>query len=170
MRAGTEISISLTGGEVMFHVVDDVSQLCYILSKLIEIQGYKTMQFDSAESYLEYFNSAEFIPPIAILSDYVMSGKTGLEMIKKVRKKLPYQKAVIISGTSCSESDATIHSYLCYSLAKPYSIEELSSLLEALIKCEQDCNLNFGAHIRCEYGLDHECPFYHDKGTVTPPA
>jgi YesN/AraC family two-component response regulator len=84
-----------------------------------------------------------------------MTGETGLELIKMVRKKLLNQKAVIVSAFHCSES------CWCHSLSKPYLVEELFSLLEALVKCEekhQSKSQTFQVH--CEFGLEHECPFY----------
>lgn len=107
----------------MFHVIDDIPELRDVLKELIVCSGHQSMQFDSAESYLEYFDSDDFVAPVAILSDYMMTGITGFQLIKQVRKELPYQKAVILSGTPCSEFHADIESHLCYSLTKPYRIE-----------------------------------------------
>jgi len=147
----------------MFHVVDDVPELREILGLLIESEGYKSMQFDSAESYMEYFNSPEYIAPIAILTDYMMPGKTGLQLIKVVRAKLPHQKAVIVSGTPCEVLGSTVDKYLCYSLDKPYKPEKLFALLEALINCDKHCLTDAaGFRKKCEYGLEHECPFHPD--------
>ncbi len=146
----------------MFHIVDDVPELRDVLKELVACSGHRSMQFDSAESYLEYFDSDDFVAPVAILSDYMMSGKTGLQLIREVRKRLPHQKAVIISGTPCSELHADIESHLCYSLTKPYRIDKLFFLLEALERCDQHCRPdsdNF-KQPRCHYGLAHECPFF----------
>ncbi|MDQ6970838.1 MAG: response regulator [Mariprofundus sp.] len=150
---------------MLFHIVDDLPELRDILSSLIASKGHDTKQFDSAESYLKYFNSAAFIAPVAILSDYMMTGKTGLQLIKAVREKSPYQKAVIVSGTPCSELDASIEAYLCYSLNKPYHMQELFDLLDVLIQCEQSCQRQTGrhtdfCHTDCSHGLDHPCPFH----------
>jgi len=149
----------------MFHIVDDMPELRDILSEIIASKGYKTMQFDSAESYLSYFNSIEYVAPIAILSDYIMDGQTGLQLIKKVREKRPHQKAVIISGTPGFEFNLNIDSYLCYSLNKPYKMKNLFSLLEALVQCDKHCQLNpvNALQARCKFGLEHACPFYPDK-------
>ncbi len=145
----------------MFHVIDDLPELRGVLKELIECAGYACMQFDSAESYLEYFNSPEFIAPVAILSDYLMAGKTGLELVKQVREKLPLQKAVIVSGSYDSELNATIGSYLCYSLTKPYDVKKLFSLLEVLLKCEKKYQSKPELlQSRCEFDLEHECPHY----------
>ncbi len=145
----------------MFHIVDDIPELRYVLRELLTCAGHESMQFDSAESYLEYFQSDAYSPPVAILTDYMMTGETGLQLIRKVRQKLPHQKAVIISGTPCSDFKIGIESQLCYSLTKPYKIKKLFAMLEVLEKCEQHC-LGDADHYtaRCEYGLEHECPFY----------
>jgi len=145
----------------MFHVVDDIPELRNVSKELITYAGYKSMQFDSTESYLEYFHSDAYAAPVAILTDYMMTGETGLQLIKHVRKELPHQKAVIISGTPCSELVADIESYLCYSLIKPYKIAKLFAMLEALKKCDQHCMKDSDQYpAQCEYGLKHECPFY----------
>ncbi len=145
----------------MFHVVDDLPGLRELFKELIECAGYESMQFDSTESYLEYFNSPEYVAPVAILTDYLMTGKTGFELVKQVRKKLPLQKMVIVSGIAGYELTATIESYLCYSLAKPYHMEELFSLLETLVKCEEKHQAKSEyLQPRCEFGLEHACPFY----------
>jgi len=151
----------------MFHIIDDEPELLDVLKELIAYDGKKTMQFDSAESYLDYFHSDAFVAPVAILTDYMMTGKTGLQLIKQVREKLPHQKAVIISGTLCSDFNPNAESYLCYSLTKPYKIEKLFAMLEALEKCEQHCQPDADSVQpgRCQYGLEHECPFHPAKTT-----
>jgi DNA-binding NtrC family response regulator len=145
----------------MFHVVDDLPELRGVLRDLIECAGYACMQFDSTESYLEYFNSPEFVAPVAILTDYQMPGKTGLELIKQVREKLPLQKAVIVSGTYAPELHTIIESYLCHSLTKPYNIEEMFSLLEMLVTCENKYQSKSApSQARCEFSQEHKCPHY----------
>ncbi len=145
----------------MFHLVDDRPEVLDSLRDLVEFAGYKYMQFDSAESYLEHFNSSEFAAPVAIITDYEMSGLTGLQMVKQVRKKLPLQKAAIISGTPRNELNGSFEAHLCYSLPKPYKVEKLFSLLEALSRCDKNRQpepINFQPG--CQFGLEHTCPFY----------
>ena len=150
----------------MFHIVDDIAEMRDVLRDLIACAGQETMQFDSAESYLDYFNSNDYVAPIAILTDYKMTGMTGLQLIKKVREKAPLQKAVIVSGTPCSEFVLNIETYLCYSLTKPYKIDELFALLKALEECDHHYRSGSGNFPdRCHYNLDHECPFNPDKST-----
>ncbi len=148
----------------MFHIIDDIPEVLATLKGLIESAGYEAMPFDSAESYLEYLNSAAFVAPVAILTDFDMPGLNGLELVKKVREKLPLQKAVIVSGTPSPELDRATHAHLCDLLSKPYRPEELFSLLEMLVKCDQARRSDKDTfQTRCKHGLEHECPFYPDK-------
>ncbi|MDX8403780.1 MAG: response regulator [Mariprofundaceae bacterium] len=142
----------------MFHIIDDMPELLDVLSQLVESAGYESMSFDSAESYLKYFDSEDYIAPVAILSDYDMTGITGLELIKQVRERLPFQKAVIISGTPADELDEGIASYVCYFLIKPYKIEKLFALLKALVECDQKSG-QLSSPEFCEHESEHACPF-----------
>lgn len=76
----------------MFHLVDDTPEVLDSLHDLIEYAGYKSMRFDSAESYLEHFNTSEFAAPVAIITDYEMPGLSGLAMIKQVRENCRCKK------------------------------------------------------------------------------
>jgi len=148
----------------MFHIVDDIPELREILQALIKHQGYESMTFDSAETYLAYFHSPAFSPPVAIITDFMMTGANGLELIRTVRERFPFQKAVIVSGTPSAELNAHFESCPCYSLTKPYRAEKLFSLLQALITCEHECGTDAdGFEATCKYGLEHECPFYPHK-------
>ncbi|MDX8411199.1 MAG: response regulator [Mariprofundaceae bacterium] len=123
----------------MFHVIDDMPELLEVYEGLIEHAGYRSVLFGSAESYLGYFNSSEFVAPVAILSDQKMNGMSGLELVKEIRKKIPHQKIVIITGTHCTSLNEEIDSRLCYLLTKPFKIEVFFSLLETLVNCEHLC-------------------------------
>ena len=147
----------------MFHVIDDQPVLRSVLCELLESQGYQSMHFDSAELYLEYFHSPEFVAPAAILSDYCMPGKTGLELIKLVRARLPHQKAVIMTGNLQAHIEPGLENHLCFLLIKPYKLEQLFAVLQA----QKSCQLS-GAEfpMQCEQGLDHQCPFHTHQGRV----
>jgi len=147
----------------MFHAIDDLSDILDVLKDLIEYAGYEVMCFASSEKYLEYLDSPEFIAPIAILTDYMMVGQNDLELIKKVRERIPFQKAVILSGTPGADLEASLESYVCYALLKPYKPEKLFSILDALTECEQHCMLHSKIdEMDCAFGLEHTCPFHPD--------
>jgi len=146
----------------MFHILDDETELLEILQEMIEDAGYKVKQFNSAEAYLDYFNSPDFFAPIAIITDYQMSGLTGLSLIKKVHEKIPHQKAIIISGTPSPVLERAIHNHLCFFSPKPNHFTVVPSLLESLSRCEHDYQVGDVKRLPdCKYGLNHKCPNYH---------
>jgi len=145
----------------MFHFVDDLAELRRIFKDLIAMAGHTSMEFDSAESYLDYFNSESYQAPVAILTDYCMAGITGYQLIRKVRERLPFQKAAIISCTPAEELGPALDEMLCYSLTKPFRIEQLFTLLEALIGCHQHYKFGEGCYQpECCHNLNDSCPFY----------
>ena len=145
----------------VFHILDDETDLLELLQDIIEYVGYRTKLFKSAELYLEYFNSAAFVTPIAILTDYQMDGLTGLDLIKKVRERIPCQRAVIITGSPSYKLNRLIHDSLCHLLHKPYQIKDIPPLLKALDECKRTSQTDGNCFSEnCGYGIDHRCPFY----------
>lgn len=120
----------------MFHVIDDEPYIRNILSTMISKAGYLTQDFPSGDAYLTFMNSPEYAPPTAILTDYMMPGMDGYELIQHVRSKLPTQKIILVSGTpECKENE---HKNPCHSLQKPFRIGDLDTITTALITCHED--------------------------------
>ncbi len=154
--------------QAMFHIIDDFPDFRALLKELVAMAGYSSMQFDSAESYLDHLHSDDFQAPVAILTDFRMPGKNGFELIKCVREKLPRQKAVIISATSNDALGREIDALVCYTLPKPFKVDLLFELLSALV----DCNSNHSSFTlaNCQTGLNHSCPFCCQSATIPSPA
>jgi len=142
----------------MFHVIEDYDELGSVLQEIMSYSGYESRIFRSAEAYLAYVDDPSFAPPVAIISDYALPGINGIQLVRQIRKRRDRQKAVIISALSKAEP---VPPLLCYWLPKPFAIETLLSLLEAVLHCEQDCiiqDVSFSS--QCQYGMDTRCPFY----------
>jgi len=129
----------------MFHIIDDESYIREILNAMISRSGHLTQDFCSGDDYLRYMNSPEYTPPTAVLTDYMMPGIDGYELIRHIRNKQPTQKVILISGTP--ERLKNEHHGLCYTLQKPFKMNDLDKLITTLIDCH-------------EHHKDHEpCPF-----------
>jgi len=132
----------------MFHVIDDEPYIREILNAMISRTGHLTQDFCSGSDYLTFMNSPEYIPPTAILTDYMMPGIDGYELIQKVRNKYPIQKIILISGTP--EYLKHEHKDLCYALQKPFKMDELTALITTITDCHEHHQHN------------EQCPFNKD--------
>jgi len=151
----------------MFHILDDEPELLDILQDIVESAGYGVMRFGSSEAYLKYFDSTAFVAPTAIGSDYQMGGISGLELIAKVREKIPFLKAAIISGRPSPELGKLRHKCLCHFLPKPYQFDKVYALLDAFDKCHHDWQSSDAALSNsCRHGLEHSCPFHPDSSVI----
>ena len=139
-----------------FHIIDDEPDIRRILTAILARSGCESLSFDSALAYVNYMKTADYKPPVAILSDYLMPGMDGYELVRHVRKRLPTQKIVIISGTPNDDFDES--KQLCFTLQKPFQMRALQDLIQALVACHHtQCPANT-SHTLCIFGIEHDCP------------
>ncbi|MDQ6958932.1 MAG: response regulator [Mariprofundaceae bacterium] len=132
-----------------FHIVDDEPVVREIMGSLVAVEGYKAASFNSAEAYLDFFTSPQYIKPIAIIIDSRISGMRELELVKTIRKRAPSQRFIIT--TTMLTNIGTSKSELCYVLPKPFRYKQLKTMLRELVACvkahEDDlvcCNIDLG--------------------------
>jgi len=145
----------------MFHIIDDDATILEILKEIIASEGYKTNCFESGEHYLEYFHSAAYKNPIAILSDVNMPGITGHEMAQQIRQTHTRQKIVFITGKADAMHQQVSRKLHCYSLDKPFQPKRLITLLHALSACEKSSSeQGKNSYLdECELAIEFGCPF-----------
>jgi len=119
----------------MFHIIDDEPYIRDILNAMISRAGHLTQDFCSGNDYLTFMNSPDYRQPTAVLTDYMMPGINGYELIQQIRKQYPTQKVILISGTP--EFLENKQSVLCHTLQKPFKMEALNALIVALIDCQE---------------------------------
>ena len=115
-------------------IADDEEGIREILSDMIEISGHQVTMVENGkialETYLEKPDNFDII-----ISDGKMPIMDGFELVQRIRanKEIKQPKIVILSGNDRSTvmheketcSDSKIDGYL----VKPFSIDELSSLI-----------------------------------------
>ncbi|MDX8412052.1 MAG: response regulator [Mariprofundaceae bacterium] len=145
--------------QVLFHVIEDEESNRDILTELIRDMGHEVRSFACAEAYLSFFRSPEYTPPAAIITDNRMPGISGVELTRRIREYLPFQKIVITTGTPANGED--IRPELCFVLPKPFRHTMLKSLIRAITVCEKECQkgIRCFSHTLCEFGTAHTCPF-----------
>jgi len=140
-----------------FHIVDNEPVLREIMESLVTVEGYKAASFKNAETYLDFFNSPQYIKPAAIIIDNRMSGMSGIELVRIIRKHAPSQRLVIATATLTDIE--TVKSELCYALPKPFRYKQLKTMLRELVACAkiyEDDSICF-KHGICEFGLGNLC-------------
>jgi len=147
----------------MFHIIDDDDVVRDLHSDLVLAVGYQALSFASGDEYLAYFDSEQYLKPTAILSDVTMPGMDGHAMSLYIRKKLPMQKIVLISGDCDDSHHLFVARNQCYFLDKPFHFKALQSLLLALSACElaHQHMQNKAGFPHCKAEIGQQCPFAH---------
>ena len=84
----------------VFHIIDDKPEIREVLETMVITLGYDVRVFNSADSYITFINLPDYQAPIAILTNNIMSGTTGYELITYIRKTNPMQKIAMISDAT----------------------------------------------------------------------
>ena len=109
-------------------VVDDEKRICHNVAKILAKNNYEVTHALSADEALEKMAQESFS---LLISDIVMPGKNGLELLKMVKKEWPLTKAVMM--TAYAATDTAIKSVRLGALdyiAKPFTPDELRTTVE----------------------------------------
>ena len=109
-------------------VVDDEKKICENVVKILTKSNYKVTHALNAQQALEIMATESFS---LLISDIVMPGKNGLELLKMVKKEWPLTKAVMM--TAYASTNTAIKSIRLGALdyiSKPFTPDELRSTVE----------------------------------------
>lgn len=127
-------------------IVDDDKDLSFIISEMLEDHGYSVKTAESGERAFELLSRHSFH---LILLDINLPDTTGLELCKELRKVS--QVPVIFASARTSENDRITGFDIGGDdyLPKPYSMKELLSRVNALIRrtyrfSDEDKIVSFG--------------------------
>ena len=105
-------------------VVEDEEIVRVFMEKILERAGYKVIVADNGENAVSRFKQNDDIS--LVLSDVVMPGKNGREMLDEIRKMKPGIKAVFISGYAADVMhDKGILEECTDLITKPFKKDEL---------------------------------------------
>jgi DNA-binding NtrC family response regulator len=116
-------------------VVDDDPDSCSALKELLSAWGYETAEAFDGEEALE---RARAFRPALVLSDLIMPGLDGLELLKALRVELPSSAIILLTGNATVESAVAAMKDGAYDyITKPVDIRRLEVLVaKALEKAD----------------------------------
>jgi DNA-binding response OmpR family regulator len=119
------------GTETNILVVDDEIQICKSIEKILAKSNYRVTHACSAQEALDKLATESFS---LLISDIVMPGKNGLELLKLVKKNFPLTKAVMM--TAFASTDTAMKSIRLGAvdyIPKPFTPKELRASVENAI-------------------------------------
>ena len=132
-------------------IADDEEKICQLIIKLINWEEMGLTVAATASNGLEALEQAEIYKPEIVITDIRMPGIDGMELIQKVKEKLPDTEIIIISGYRHFEYAQTAIRYGVRDyLLKPIKKEELKDTLQRITEIYKEKNeqLNFEERVR----------------------
>jgi response regulator RpfG family c-di-GMP phosphodiesterase len=118
------------------YVVDDEPQICALLTRILQREGYAVRSFTSGRDALD---AVAADPPDLIVTDLMMPGMTGLELVRSVRESRPSVGAVLTTGYASIDNvvDA-MRSGVNDFVTKPFSVAEIRGVVSRLLVGARD--------------------------------
>lgn len=114
-------------------VVDDNNKFLTMLNEFLSNKGFVVDICDNGHEALKKFT--DFIPDI-VVTDIVMPGIDGIELLLQLRKINPDVKVIVMSGGNRGHADAYLHMADKLGanavLSKPFELEELMQVIKNL--------------------------------------
>jgi DNA-binding NtrC family response regulator len=76
-------------------IVDDDDNIAFAVQQRLETEGYEVRRANGVEE--GYLTSLSFRPDL-IITDIMMDGENGLELMKRIRKNNPNVRTIYMSG------------------------------------------------------------------------
>lgn len=113
-------------------LVDDDSDICTELSIFLSKKGYDVIVANNGKDALELFTIRK---PILVLTDYMMPGMDGIELLKNIKNRNRDVCVILMSGVSDVKTSVRAMKEDAFDfLAKPVDLKELQELLQSAIK------------------------------------
>jgi DNA-binding NtrC family response regulator len=121
---------SMKAPEVL--IVEDEKLLRLMIAKLLQVSGYRVFICSDSLQALELVEKKSFD---LIITDLMMAGATGMDVLRATRKCHPRAKVIITTGTPSSETllEAKREGAYAY-LRKPFQLKQFLSILKDAIE------------------------------------
>ena len=104
-------------------IVEDEDTLCASLQRVFLREGYEVDMADSAETAFALLDRRSYD---LIITDIILPGISGIDLLKKYRKTKPTQKVIVITAyASLSTAVESIKAGACDFIIKPLMHDEM---------------------------------------------
>jgi len=136
MESASRVTETSASGVIL--VVDDESDIRELLQELLELSGYRVIAAESAEEAYTILRQRRVR---AIVSDILMEGESGVDLLIRTRQTDARMPFILISGFAGEYTETTVMAAGADALiAKPFEQKQLLSALQAAIKKRSQCN------------------------------
>lgn len=112
-------------------IVDDEDTLCESLQRVLMSEGYEVEIADSAESAFLLLKDKSYD---LIITDIILPGISGIELLSKYRRTKPSQKVIIITAYGSMETAvAAMKAGACDFVTKPLMHDELKRVVRSAL-------------------------------------
>jgi two-component system cell cycle sensor histidine kinase/response regulator CckA len=112
-------------------LVEDEDGVRRLSTRALENAGWHVLSAASGEAAMQMLEEAPE-PPAVLVSDVVMPGMDGTQVVRAVRARFPTMPVVLVSGYSESAALEGLPDEDLNFLAKPYTLKQLVARVEAL--------------------------------------
>ena len=110
-------------------VIDDEQDQLDTVCRGLTLYGYDCQGVLSVAAALEILENNDGEGVDLVLTDLTMPGRSGLELIERVRKQWPALPIVVITGLAASEEVGTVRGWNIPLLQKPFGPDTLDATI-----------------------------------------
>jgi len=122
---------NLASEDPLVYVVDDEPTIGEVIATMLQLEGYQTLLFHNAnDAYQALLNAKP--PPVLLVTDFLMEGINGMELVEQSIKFCPGLKTMIISGSAGPEMFKNRQIKPDRFIRKPFTMENLVQSAQAL--------------------------------------
>lgn len=136
-------------------IVEDEDTLRESLCRVFEREGYEVVAVNSAEPALELFDEGSFD---LVITDIILPGITGIELIKRMREAAPEQPAIVMTAYASLETAVeTLRAGAYDYIVKPIIHEEMKQTVRNALRVRalQEENVLLKEQVADEYDTKH---------------
>lgn len=111
-------------------IIDDESDICYLLSRLLQRKNYQTTFVNSLKEARKTLEHE--LPELIVLDNHLPDG-LGINYIPTLKEKYPAIKIIMITGhDSEGDRERALENGADYFIGKPFSKEVINNAVETV--------------------------------------